>query len=397
MRRVAPTAGFVASVRALVVAAVVLIPALGRAADPQPYTVEIAETGHSDVDAAIAASSLLASLRESAPAPPFALIERARGDADRIQIALQSFGYYGATVNVTIDGHAVSDPDLPNVLDRVAQGTAVAVKVAIEPGPQYTLRDIHIDGSLPNDDAGALGLPPGEPAIAADVLAAQTRLLTALQEDGYAYAKVDPPIAYLDHDARAVDLDFKVETGPRAVVGPIAIRGALDVNEDFIRGAITVHPGDQYKPSDIEKARQALVNLGVFSGVSVRAAEQPVADSEVPLTFDVQERPMHAVNLSVSYSTDLGGGASAGWTHRNLFGNAEQLNLSPRRSRASAATPPTVWATARRPPSSSRAFSNPTRRSRPTWPPSIRTSTPITSAPRPWAFSCAANISPNGR
>ena len=248
-----------ASVRALVVAAVVLIPALGRAADPQPYTVEIAETGHSDVDAAIAASSLLASLRESAPAPPFALIERARGDADRIQIALQSFGYYGATVNVTIDGHAVSDPDLPNVLDRVAQGTAVAVKVAVEPGPQYTLRDIHIDGSLPNDDAGALALAAGDPAIAADVLAGQTRLLTALQEDGYAYAKVDPPIAYLDHDARAVDLDFKVEAGPRAVVGPIAIRGRARRERGF-------HPRRHHRasgrPIQTERHRKSAPGAG---------------------------------------------------------------------------------------------------------------------------------------
>ena len=32
--------------------------------------------------------------------------------------------------------------------------------------------------------------------------------------------------------------------------------------------------------------------------------------------------------LGASYSTDLGVGLTAGWHHRNLFGNAEQLNLT---------------------------------------------------------------------
>jgi translocation and assembly module TamA len=46
------------------------------------------------------------------------------------------------------------------------------------------------------------------------------------------------------------------------------------------------------------------------------------------LTIEVQERPLHAVNLGGAYSTDLGISLSASWTHRNLFGNAEQLILS---------------------------------------------------------------------
>jgi len=36
----------------------------------------------------------------------------------------------------------------------------------------------------------------------------------------------------------------------------------------------------------------------------------------------------HAVGFTAAYSTDLGGSVGATWSHRNLFGNAEQLNLS---------------------------------------------------------------------
>jgi translocation and assembly module TamA len=66
----------------------------------------------------------------------------------------------------------------------------------------------------------------------------------------------------------------------------------------------------------------------VFSGVSVHAADRLDADGRIPLVFDVQERKRHAVAITASYSTDLGISLSTTWSHRNLFGNAEQLNLT---------------------------------------------------------------------
>jgi len=42
----------------------------------------------------------------------------------------------------------------------------------------------------------------------------------------------------------------------------------------------------------------------------------------------VTERPLHSVDVGAAYSTDLGINVNAGWHHRNLFGNAEQLNLT---------------------------------------------------------------------
>jgi translocation and assembly module TamA len=91
---------------------------------------------------------------------------------------------------------------------------------------------------------------------------------------------------------------------------------------------LLIHQGQLYQPSKIEAARQDLLGIGVFSGVVVRTAPKLDADGELPLTIDVAERKLHAVTFNVAYSTDLGGSVGATWTDRNLFGNAEQLNLS---------------------------------------------------------------------
>src|SRR5699024_2119122 len=120
----------------------------------------------------------------------------------------------------------------------------------------------------------------------------------------------------------------KVDAGPQVAIGDITFKGLKDVHEDFVRRALTIHAGDRYKPSKIEEARQALTQLGVFSGVSVRAADHVSADGRIELVFDVQERKQHAVTLAGTYSTDLGISLSTTWSHRNLFGNAEQLNLT---------------------------------------------------------------------
>jgi len=310
------------------IAVVALFAAAAVAADPQPYDISISATGDGQIDGAVHDASLLAALRSKTPAPAFALLERARGDVGRIETVLQGFGYYKGRVTITIDGRELADKALPGVLEAIPQGQTVAVKVAVVLGPRYTLRKIEIDGEVPPDARRALQLQSGEPAVASHVLAAQARLLSALQEDGYAFAEVDAPVAFADDAADTLDVSFKATTGAKAVIGPISFKGLKDVNESFVRQSLSIRPGQLYQPSAIEAARAKLVNLGVFSGVTVHAQRDAAKDGAVPLVFDVEERPHHSVALSAAYSTDLGVSLSAAWSDRNLLGNAEQLNLS---------------------------------------------------------------------
>ena len=91
------------------------------AADPQPYTVTLARTGDGAIDAALAASASLVSLRKSAPAGPFALVGRARNDVATLETVLGGFGYYAAQVTVTIDGTPISAPRAAGPARRVAE------------------------------------------------------------------------------------------------------------------------------------------------------------------------------------------------------------------------------------------------------------------------------------
>jgi translocation and assembly module TamA len=298
------------------------------AADPQTYDVTIGSTGSTARDDSLRTSSLLDGLKDKAPAGPFALVARAKDDVARLDQALQSFGYYRGKVDITIDHRPLSDLNLADTLDAVPKGESVHIDIAVNPGPLFRLRRVTVEGTVPPDIAHPLDIAAGQPAVASDVLNAGAKLLTTLEEHGYAFAKVDTPVATEDDANDALDVSFKVDAGPKVEIGAIAFKGLRDVHEAFVLRSVTVRTGQLYQPSKIEAARQALLALGVFSGVTVHAGERPDDAGRVPLTFEVQERLKHAVAFSGAYSTDLGLSLSANWSDRNLFGNAEQFNLS---------------------------------------------------------------------
>jgi translocation and assembly module TamA len=299
-----------------------------RAADPVAYTLKIQPTGDSALDAALAGTSQLAALRSNAPAGPFALVSRARQDIGGLDTALKSFGYYQAHLTVTINGHGLDDPSLPDQLGALPEAAKADVNVAIDKGPLYHLRHVTLNGTVPAKAAQDFTLKPGDPAIAATVLAAGNTLLGALQEQGYALAKVDPPVATAIPADNALDISFHVATGPRVDLGPIAITGLKRMNERFVRRRLLVRQGQLYQPSKIEAAREDLASLGVFSGIRISAGKTLDPAGQLPLRVDVTERKLHTVTLNVAFSTDLGGSAGVTWSHHDLFGNAEQLNLT---------------------------------------------------------------------
>src|SRR5258708_34854622 len=74
-----------------------------RAADPQPYVVEVKPAGDAALDSAVKDSSTLITLKDKTPVGGFALVQRARDDTARFVEAARAFGYYNGSVAITID------------------------------------------------------------------------------------------------------------------------------------------------------------------------------------------------------------------------------------------------------------------------------------------------------
>jgi translocation and assembly module TamA len=299
------------------------------AAETQPYKVNLVSVGNNKIDDTLKETSDLRSLR-SAPVSPFGLIARAHADMDRLKTVLESFGYYESVVTIKINGMELSAPGLGAALTALPKGTNANVEVSFNLGTLYQLRRIDIEGEVPEsiNAPAVLGLTTGQPAVAANVLAASARLQSTLQEQGYAFAKVPPPVAYEAADAPVLDLTFHVEAGQKVTIGEVRIEGLRRTHERVVRRRLTLQTGDLYRPSAIDRARHDLLALNVFGQVSVQIGTEADAAGGVPVTFVIRERPRHAVSLRAEYSSDLGGSGGATWTDRNVLGNADQLSFA---------------------------------------------------------------------
>ena len=183
-------------------------------------------------------------------------------------------------------------------------------------------------GPVTEAERAKLGIATGDPAIAANVLAAQGNLLGALQADGHPLATVGTPDAVETPADQVLDVTFHAEPGPRVDIGQISIDGLKATNEAFVRRRLLVQAGEQYSPATIERARQDLANTGVFSAVNAAVPNHLAPDGTIPLTFTVAERKRHAVSFNIAYATDTGPTAGATFTYRNVLGNAETLTLN---------------------------------------------------------------------
>lgn len=291
------------------------------------YEIEIAPTGHAAMDAAIERASLLAALRDDEAVVPFALIARAQADRWRIDDVLRSFGYYDAVIDVQLDGQDPADPLLAEALAAREGSGSLPVIIRIDTGPLYRLAEIRIDDGVPEAVQSAVDLRIGEPAEARRVLSAGTAMLAALREDGFAFARVPPPQATVDHRNRSMAVRYVVEPGPQVAVGGIEITGLARLREGFVRRRLGLAPGEPYSPSRLEQARRDLLASDAVAAARVTPATALDADGRLPLTIAVVERKLRTLRFRGAFASDEGGSLLLGWTHRNLFGGAERLSV----------------------------------------------------------------------
>jgi translocation and assembly module TamA len=298
-----------------------------HAADPQPYKIDWISSHDKGIDSTMKLTSQLATLRDTAPVDPFGLIARARGDVKRLQTVLQSFGYYDGSVAIRINGMALDSEDLGNALSALPKKSQAHVEIVPTLGPLFHVGRIEFKGEVPPGFGQKLHLATGAPAVASDVLGAGAALQTALQDSGYAFARVDQPVAYQRPGQTVLDVTYAVTAGPRVRIGQIRIEGLRDVHESFVTRGLRLRTGEQYDAALIESARQSMLGLGVFSTVSVQLGK-PDAGQSVPITFIVQEAKKYTVGVSAGYSSDLGGSLGSNWSDRNVFGSGQQLTAS---------------------------------------------------------------------
>lgn len=224
---------------------------------------------------------------------------RARQAASDAEALLRSEGYYEAEITADI---TAAEPPL------------AVIKVV--PGPRFQIADAIVDwvGAPPAAAAAAaaikaLALAAGAPGRAADVLAAEGRVLAALEERGYADAAAQPREVIVDHDDRTLRPTFHIEAGELVRLGPVKATIKGRTRPGWLKGLAPWRPGDVYAPEKIAKYQQRLVDTGVYEGATVALASRSEDVGGLrPVLVSVADRPAHTIEVGATYSTTQGTG-----------------------------------------------------------------------------------------
>jgi translocation and assembly module TamA len=312
-------------------------PAVSRTAIPYSFTVEVAG-GASGLKDAVKDASSLYRLRKDAPPDGEALARRAQSDFAPVIDALWGAGYYNATVTIAIDRASLSigSHDIAafaRAAETYRNRTAAPVVVRIEPGPLFKLRTVRVLDALGVEFSEAelpqriVGLKSGDPAVASEIRAAETRIVDTFRNEGRPFAKIQSVAPVVDHAQEIMDVTVTAAPGPIAPFGEATIHGPQTFDPAIVRSFLYIQPGDPYSPAAIADARNSIREIPAVGGVRITEGTALDPYGRLPYDINVQDRLPYSIGASMKYSTTNGPEGQVYWEDRNVFGGAERLRL----------------------------------------------------------------------
>ncbi len=247
-----------------------------------------------------------------------------RRDLARIERYLHARGFYDADVRVA---------------RVVPDGKKVHITIEVAEGRPVTVADIAFEGdeSLETVVRDALRaevstiLPEGARLDEDKLAEAEKTATRSLTSRGHASATVQRH-AEVDLASATARLRFTVTPGPIARIGAISWRGLGPLPQDKLRHLFGVSEGDRYSSEEIASARQALLDLGVFSAVDVTPDLSRIEEGAhiVPLTVTCEVSKLRALLAGGglefdSLKTDVHG--TIGWQSSNFLGGLRRFEV----------------------------------------------------------------------
>ena len=207
---------------------------------------------------------------------------------------------------------------------------AYFVTFNIQEGQQFKFGEITTVSDMEGADAdefhAVLKVKPGvvySPTLVENSIARMERLAV---KKGLDFLRVEPRITRNDRDL-TLDVEFALTKGPRVFVERIDVEGNTTTLDRVIRRQFDTVEGDPFNPRAIREAAERIKALNYFANSSVDAREGSRPD-QVVIDVDVEETTTGTLSFGVSYSTNSGVGATAGFSERNFLGRGQTLSAN---------------------------------------------------------------------
>ncbi|HEY0143306.1 MAG TPA: translocation/assembly module TamB domain-containing protein [Thermoanaerobaculia bacterium] len=258
--------------------------------------------------------------------------EQLEDDRDAVESYYRLHGFSEATVAT------------PEVLTNDATG-AMAVRFAIEEGPQTLVADVRVEGNqeVRGEDLPRLQLRAGEPLNPQQRREDIVALQTFYANRGNVEVQVADSVT-VSEDKTSATVRYVITEGPRVQVDEIIVRGNTYTDRDVVLRRSNLDSGDAFTYTSILEAQRELYRLGIFNRVDIQPEQAGTTVGDRDVVIQVEE----GRNLTLTGSlgvraqrvateegsgTDVSPRLALAAAHRNLFGTGRYLGLEGVRSR----------------------------------------------------------------
>jgi len=153
-----------------------------------------------------------------------------------------------------------------------------------------------------------------------------TRLIISyFNDNGYAYAEA--PFDLLVKNGNSVDVTWRIDPGPRCVMGDVEVTGNEKVSSNIILKQLAFEKGQVYERQLINKSQKHIYDLGMFHVVSFKSKLTQDEQPTVPLSIRIKEAERWKTKLGVGYGTEEQFRTFIDITKLGFTGGARRLSL----------------------------------------------------------------------
>ncbi|MDB5441200.1 MAG: surface antigen [Caulobacteraceae bacterium] len=258
----------------------------------------------------------------SSPDTRFEARRRAREAATNAIAALRSEGYYAYEVEPD-----VADSETPQAILRIKAGPRFLIA-----RPQIDWTQAPPETEAQDKATAAMGLTIGAPGRAADILAAEGRIVASARDDGYPDAATGERQVVVDHADDSVQPTFRIVAGDKVYLDGLDITGAERTDQAWLRALTPWIGGDAYTPAQVGELERRLRDTGVYDSVTVALASKDklTKDGWRPVAVTLVERKPRQLEADAGYSTAEGFGLDLRQIRYNQFHRGDTTTLSGR-------------------------------------------------------------------
>ncbi len=236
---------------------------------------------------------------------------------EKVQRALEPFGYYDAQVST--------------VMEKMEKDEAL-IRVKVIPGEPIRVTAVNVRVTGPGEKNPDLKqLVASFPLKVGDVLnqvkyqKAKEEMRVKALNFGYLGAEYVSHVIRMNRAERKAEIELLLETGPKYMFGEVIWEGSQLYTPSFLERFLDFKTGEPYSESKIYQTQLNLINSDRFASVNIRADKDEAQDYRVPVRIQIAPSAPKRLRPGIGYSTDFGPRVSLRYQDLNTFGRGHEF------------------------------------------------------------------------